>query len=486
MASKTVVQKVVDQLQGYQLIHVDDYYMQPNLPINHVWLDMPIRNVGDDQTTTHITHAFDVVEGAGDPPSMEELVNTLSTSEPLPTPWNLKGVIPPCTKEHVLITEGDTWLAIKHMHFHNRASVIKLQEVCLGTLKVLDSRKISSPKHTPQIVHYLMANMGGIGVFKKELQIIEKQPKMQMSSEQINRGYDHIQDHGPKGSSQNQNMRWADIQRHDPTSPIYNWPAGLIKEALHNLTTGKSLAQVIDKFPITLYDIKNWVLTQVLKPVMPRLSDTGLLLVGVSGIGKTPLANAIGMGVSGWWLQHHGEAGVPSFKTTNHIDFLRSEPGSVYVPIVYDDGELELEKASVLKAFFDVGCEDPKVYARWGASAFAKHQYRIACSNTFDGDADATTPGDVMDHDQFVRLIAGTFSAGIKREDLMAIFKRVNVIVFGHLRVYVRKASEKIGYVQTVAYDANNSHDLLLPNCKDRIRAHKRGQDPDVSADQVG
>ena len=484
MEGKAVVQRVIDQLHGQQLVPLDDYVLHVGLTADHGWGDLPIKNFDGDLSTTHVTHAFDIVEGDGPVPSVDSLHEALIMGGNLPREWSLKGHLQPCTTEYLLIVDGTSWKAIKHLHFHIRAPVMRLMQTFVGNLKVLDVKKINSPRHTPHVIHYLMTHMGGSGLFRKELQIIEKPNKGYMTAEQINRGYDFIQEHGPKGTSQNQNMRWADVQRHDATSPIYGWTAGLIKEALHNLTAGKSLAQLIDKYPVSLHDVKNFVLLRVLQPVLARASDTGLLLVGVSGLGKTPLANAVGMAVSGWWLQHHGQAGTPSIKTTNHVDFLRSEPGSIYTPVIYDDGELEVDKASVLKAFFDVGSEDTKVYARWGASAFEKHQYRIGCSNTFEPDAEpATTPGDIIDHDQFLKLISSTFNSSIKKEDLMAVLKRVNVVVFGHLRVYVRKASEKPIYINTVEYDTVGGRDLLVPDCKSRIRAHKRGQDPELPSE---
>ena len=72
--------------------------------------------------------------------------------------------------------------------------------------------------------------------------------------------------------------------------------------------------------------------------------------------------------------------GQPQLKSTNHLDFLRAEPGHVTTPIVYDDGELETERATSLKAYFDVGCPDPKIYARWGAACLVMHQFRVACA----------------------------------------------------------------------------------------------------------
>eukprot|EP00971_Amphidinium_carterae_P290277 5763535-Amphidinium_carterae.1 len=41
-----------------------------------------------------------------------------------------------------------------------------------------------------------------------------------------------------------------------------------------------------------------------------------------------------------------------------------------------------------LKAFMDVSSEDAKAYARWGASTFAKQQFRATTSNSVNPSAE--------------------------------------------------------------------------------------------------
>ena len=126
--------------------------------------------------------------------------------------------------------------------------------------------------------------MGGHGLFVKELSIPEK-AITNLSAEQINAGYGFIEQFGPLGSANNQNLRWSDLQRSDPSSPLYGWPQGKIQEALHNLTSGKAPAQLIDSYPITLHDIDNSILLNIIAPATHTATDKGILLAGVSGIG---------------------------------------------------------------------------------------------------------------------------------------------------------------------------------------------------------
>ena len=52
--------------------------------------------------------------------------------------------------------------------------------------------------------------------------------------------------------------------------------------------------------------------------------------------------------------------GQTRLKSTNHL---------------YDDGELETERATALKAYSGVGCPDPEIYARWGTACLVMHQF---------------------------------------------------------------------------------------------------------------
>ena len=46
------------------------------------------------------------------------------------------------------------------------------------------------------------------------------------------------------------------------------------------------------------------------------------------------------MDLSNHYLMAEDREEKPSFKTTNHLDFLCAEPANTYVPNVFDDGPL--------------------------------------------------------------------------------------------------------------------------------------------------
>ena len=134
--------------------------------------------------------------------------------------------------------------------------------------------------------------------------------------------------------------------------------------------TGKVLAGAVAGYPVTLKDVRNWVLSNLVQPILKNATQVSKM-VGPAGIGKTPLANAISIALSTYWQKEHGISdAVPKFKSGNTLDLFRSEPGSLFVPAVLDDGNMLTETAVALKAFLDVPVKDSRVYALWGAAFF--------------------------------------------------------------------------------------------------------------------
>eukprot|EP00971_Amphidinium_carterae_P188340 3738679-Amphidinium_carterae.1 len=55
-----------------------------------------------------------------------------------------------------------------------------------------------------------------------------------MTKAQINAAIDFINVHGKTGVGNNESMRWAYCELHDPASPLFRLPLGFVKEALNN------------------------------------------------------------------------------------------------------------------------------------------------------------------------------------------------------------------------------------------------------------
>ena len=141
----------------------------------------------------------------------------------------------------------------------------------------------------------------------------------------------------------------------------------------------------MENYPITLVDFKNWVIEQVVIPVLRDCRTKAVMFIGMSELGKTPLVHALAGAISSYWRSIRAEDDQPvGFRTASHLDFFREEPTEVAIPSIFDDGDMTIVSIPGMKAFLDVAGEDTKVYARWGAAQFKKHQWRAACSNAFD------------------------------------------------------------------------------------------------------
>ena len=106
--------------------------------------------------------------------SIDALNEALAMGTKLPCEWSLKGPMQPCTAEYLLLTEGNKWHAVKHLHFYIWAP-IRTQQVFIGTFKMLDFKKITPPRHTPHVYTILWP---GSGEFRRELQVIRSPTKV--------------------------------------------------------------------------------------------------------------------------------------------------------------------------------------------------------------------------------------------------------------------------------------------------------------------
>ena len=117
---------------------------------------------------------------------------------------------------------------------------------------------------------------------------------------------------------------------------------------------------------------------QVVALIAPTFKSKAMVLVGRPGWGKTPLMQAIAMAMSKFWIDNPSmetREDRPSFRTTEALDFLRREPGCVERPDIFDDGDMNSQSLSSLRAFLDMSRQEGMLWARWGAAKFMKHQF---------------------------------------------------------------------------------------------------------------
>eukprot|EP00971_Amphidinium_carterae_P088475 1750562-Amphidinium_carterae.1 len=115
-----------------------------------------------------------------------------------------------------------------------------------------------------------------------------------------------------------------------------------------------------------------------------------------------------------------------------------------------------------LKAFMDVSSEDAKAYARWGASTFAKQQFRATTSNSVNPSAEP------LSVDMPTEL-----GPERSRVDIMAVTKRCHTIVLGRKAVYVRETSEDEIPARVIPYVPGV--EVVDADAKETLGQHKSG-----------
>ena len=81
-----------------------------------------------------------------------------------------------------------------------------------------------------------------------------------------------------------------------------------------------------------------------------------------------------------------------------------------------------------------------------------------------------------MGHETFMELLQGTFNANAHEEDILALLKRSNVIVFGRKAVYFRRVNPVPCAVKVLHYPDEKDNNLLSDEVSDRMAAYKQGK----------
>eukprot|EP00971_Amphidinium_carterae_P122536 2426145-Amphidinium_carterae.1 len=130
-----------------------------------------------------------------------------------------------------------------------------------------------------------------------------------------------------------------------------------------------------------------------------------------------------------------------------------------------------------MKAFADVSAEDAKCMARYTARSFQRHQPRFICSNAFDGSIEPHLTGGTLDLPKFMELLSPCFPPNSNVEDVKAVLKRSNVVIFGNHQVLLRVADSKgLDLPAKVVHYVDGVKDLLSPDVKPRFSAYKDGK----------
>ena len=84
-----------------------------------------------------------------------------------------------------------------------------------------------------------------------------------------------------------------------------------------------------------------------------------------------------------------------------------------------------------------------------------------------------------------MRLLGGTFSPTTHEEDVLALMKRANVVIFGRRAVYLRKACPEPSKAKVIHYPELDDRNLLTSDMTERMRAYRKGKKVTPPEDDV-
>ena len=174
MAQRPTLATVVDEVQGKSLVLLDDPVFLDATARNFNWTDLPIKDMAtSNASTSHITQGFDILEGHGPIPNIENAYRVIHDGTPLEPPFAMAIPLPSAHVQYVLVAQEDKWFFIKHFVFKQRAPIRRVAEFCVGQLWMLDMRKVLANRYVGLIVQRVLVNLGGSGIFNRDVVEVE-------------------------------------------------------------------------------------------------------------------------------------------------------------------------------------------------------------------------------------------------------------------------------------------------------------------------
>jgi hypothetical protein len=420
-------------------------------------LDLPLRLLDD--SATKMKHLVDIVT---DVPKYDwNEIKGLALQhklDRLPEPFRPKSTVPVPFVMQIIIVDGQDLdgsakvFLLKHFIFEQgqQASIVK--PVLQGQGHVVNFG--SNTRGGPKTFQYMLDRLGGQQV---RFFVFDAGTEDKLKNEvQIDDAYDFILASAPRqeGPKLDQS-RWVKKQLNDPESPVFlaGLSAGDVAAALRKIREMEVQADVIINYPFFLSDVEDWYLEQVVFPLMGSFRMKAVLMLGMAGIGKTPVLHVLMSAMSRWHKRACGKDDwhEAEFRTASSLDFFRLEKGMVERPDSLDDSDLNEHPMSKLKAYFDMTLKQAQTKERWGAAVWPQGQLRVAADNKFDPTAEMSEeetrkhkdehPGEgVMPYGRFAELVRPAFSKDCSAADIDAMLKRCNIIVHCKTMVYFRPA----------------------------------------------
>lgn len=227
----------------------------------------------------------------------------------LPPPFGFKSSPGMAVKVNwVLFTREDgKKLLLKDINLDKKVKASFIKSISHGDLYAFTWE--GNVKNVVKAIVYMIHNMKvGRGGFICMCQALKPEGNSseafnfhEQDADDLDRGFDFIQQEGPRENVKNIQLRWITKQLNNPKSPIHKWPERLVEKSLRNLANDGVLAQLVTDFHFTLADVNVCALKELI-PILRLCREKSLGFHGTAGFGKTPLARIICMAFSRYWV----------------------------------------------------------------------------------------------------------------------------------------------------------------------------------------
>ena len=345
-------------------------------------------------------------------------------------------------------------------------------QMCHGSMYKVDYGKHF--RDGSRALQYLLERLPGFQV-RYYAVVDSSAPKRATDLDSKRKGFDYIKEYGPKSNMDNAAVEFADTACDDPETPIYGWSKTLVERSCLNHGKSAAAARKQSFKHLTLWDIRGWFLMCVLAPILGSWRRKSFIFLGESGFGKSPLAKVLAMMFSMWHIENDNMDEEPGFRLCNSFEHLRHEVGKREVSEVFDDGDLEQQDQAKLKAFHDNTEKEARTVEKYTTTCFVGQSARITANNAYEEsalptDAELAVISPVATAKQFYDAVRPSFNANLSKKNLMALYKRSNLVLFDKRGVFARPAGIEEVPVPFIAYPIEGKPDILTDECKAHYR----------------
>ena len=410
-----------------------------------------------------IMHLVEVLKGIDDDFDRDSIAALIVQNEPMKLPSVLcpkKAIVHPFVMNFNIIplekSEGSAAKCdiIKHYVFDNPVPMQVAMEMLHGQPLVINYG--SNKKAGAKPFMYLMQRMGGFTAHYYRMTVPGPGAKRTVEKpEDIDAGYDWIEDECPRSNDKNQQARWIDKQLNNADSPIWGWQIGRVEKAIRNLRDAAGHAESQHDYPLYFGHFQPWV-KKFLIPIIERLDTETLMFLGCPGSGKTVSQTILGFAMSRLriWADNKEGKKTPSIRIAPDLDCFKNEAGRKDRSTIFDDGDLDRMPARKLKNFHDAKKKSCLTTERYTSAKFVQGEFRSSADNKVDlKEEPCQKVGDKRlpltigyagtSYKDFVKMIRPAFHKDMDALDIEAVLRRATVVLNTHWYVYVRPAGTK-------------------------------------------